>query len=146
MLQFCVISLIRMKILWRKRMIVDLLLMILMWMALMLVWAGEKRRWLTLLLENNIIMVSVWTRTATLMNWLFQKSSKKEASSSKPPVKKKQKSVSDEGSQKKKRKKKKDPNAPKRAIAPFMYFSKAERAVSFFKSWTLKCCNADKIG
>ncbi|PVH61855.1 hypothetical protein PAHAL_3G141600 [Panicum hallii] len=57
-----------------------------------------------------------------------KESSKKEASSSKPPVKKKQKSVPDEGSQKKKPKKKKDPNAPKRAIAPFMYFSKAERA------------------
>ncbi|TKW25309.1 hypothetical protein SEVIR_3G110500v4 [Setaria viridis] len=56
-----------------------------------------------------------------------EKSSKKEASTSKPPVKKKQKSVPDEGSQKKKPKKKKDPNAPKRAIAPFMYFSKAER-------------------
>ncbi|AQK84464.1 FACT complex subunit SSRP1 [Zea mays] len=57
-----------------------------------------------------------------------EKPSKKEASSSKPPVKKKQKSGPDEGSQKKKPKKKKDPNAPKRAIAPFMYFSKAERA------------------
>jgi structure-specific recognition protein 1 len=33
-----------------------------------------------------------------------------------------------EGSEKRKPKKKKDPNAPKRAIAPFMYFSKAERA------------------
>ncbi|XP_066363409.1 FACT complex subunit SSRP1-B isoform X2 [Miscanthus floridulus] len=54
--------------------------------------------------------------------------SSKEASSSKPPVKKKQKSGPDEGSQKKRPKKKKDPNAPKRAIAPFMYFSKAERA------------------
>jgi structure-specific recognition protein 1 len=31
---------------------------------------------------------------------------------------------------KKKVKKKTDPNAPKRAIAPFMYFSKAERAIS----------------
>ncbi|KAF8724931.1 hypothetical protein HU200_020647 [Digitaria exilis] len=65
---------------------------------------------------------------ASLSGGEKEKSSKKEASSSKPPVKKKQKSVSDEGSQKKKRKKKKDPNAPKRAIAPFMYFSKAERA------------------
>ncbi|CAL5096759.1 unnamed protein product [Urochloa decumbens] len=42
--------------------------------------------------------------------------------------KKEQKSGSDEGSQKKKAKRKKDPNAPKRAIVPFMYFSKAERA------------------
>lgn len=46
--------------------------------------------------------------------------------------KKEQKSGSDEGSQKKKAKRKKDPNAPKRAIVPFMYFSKAERAVSYF--------------
>ncbi|CAL4910045.1 unnamed protein product [Urochloa decumbens] len=76
-----------------------------------------------------------------------KKSSKMEASSSKSPVKmkqdtgsdegsqnkktkrkKEQKSGSDEGSQKKKAKRKKDPNAPKRAIVPFMYFSKAERA------------------
>ncbi|CAN6336474.1 unnamed protein product [Urochloa humidicola] len=46
----------------------------------------------------------------------------------KPKRKKEQKSGSDEGSQKKKAKRKKDPNAPKRAIVPFMYFSKAERA------------------
>ncbi|KAL6608323.1 hypothetical protein ACP70R_041386 [Stipagrostis hirtigluma subsp. patula] len=53
----------------------------------------------------------------------------KEASSSKPPVKRKRKSGGgDEGSEKKKPKKKKDPNAPKRAITPFMYFSMAERA------------------
>jgi len=65
---------------------------------------------------------------ASLSGGEKEKSSKKEASSSKPPVKKKQKSVPDEGSQKKKPKKKRDPNAPKRAIAPFMYFSKAERA------------------
>ncbi|VAH15232.1 unnamed protein product [Triticum turgidum subsp. durum] len=59
-----------------------------------------------------------------------EKSSKKEASSSKPPVKRKPKNVDVEGSEKRKPKKKqkKDPNAPKRAIAPFMYFSKAERA------------------
>uniref|UniRef100_A0A452Y5A2 FACT complex subunit SSRP1 n=1 Tax=Aegilops tauschii subsp. strangulata TaxID=200361 RepID=A0A452Y5A2_AEGTS len=59
-----------------------------------------------------------------------EKSSKKEASSSKPPAKRKPKNVDVEGSEKRKPKKKqkKDPNAPKRAIAPFMYFSKAERA------------------
>jgi structure-specific recognition protein 1 len=62
---------------------------------------------------------------------LFQKSSKKEVSSSKPPAKRKPKSVDAEGSEKKKAKKKKDPNAPKRAIAPFMYFSKTERVVSY---------------
>jgi structure-specific recognition protein 1 len=63
---------------------------------------------------------------------LFQKSSKKEVSSSKPPAKRKPKSGDAEGSEKKKaKKKKKDPNAPKRAIAPFMYFSKTERVVSY---------------
>ncbi|PVH61852.1 hypothetical protein PAHAL_3G141500 [Panicum hallii] len=46
----------------------------------------------------------------------------------KPKRKKEQKSGSDEGSQKKKPKRKKDPNAPRRAMAPFTYFSKAERA------------------
>nr|CAB3460427.1 unnamed protein product [Digitaria exilis] len=76
-----------------------------------------------------------------------ENSSKMEASSSKTHVKRKQnsgsgegsqnkelkrkkdqKSGSNEGSQKKKAKRKKDPNAPKRAIVPFMYFSKAKRA------------------
>ena len=84
------------------------------------------------------------------MNFLIQNSSKMEASISKPRVKRKlnsgsdegsqnkkpkrkkeQKSGFDEGSQKKKAKRKKDPNAPKRAMVPFMYFSKAERAVSY---------------
>lgn len=84
------------------------------------------------------------------MNFLIQNSSKMEASSSKthvkrkqnsgsgecsqnkePKRKKEQKSGSNEGSQKKKAKRKKDPNAPKRDIVPFMYFSKAERAVSY---------------
>ncbi|GJN35854.1 hypothetical protein PR202_gb24666 [Eleusine coracana subsp. coracana] len=67
---------------------------------------------------------------ASLSGGEKEKSSKKEASSSKPPpVKRMRKAGADEGSEKKKpKKKKKDPNAPKRAIAPFMYFSKAERA------------------
>jgi structure-specific recognition protein 1 len=57
-----------------------------------------------------------------------RKSSKKEASSSKPPQKRKSKARDEEGSDKKKTRKKKDPNAPKRAMTPFMYFSMAERA------------------
>ncbi|TVT99205.1 hypothetical protein EJB05_33166 [Eragrostis curvula] len=66
---------------------------------------------------------------ASLSGGEKEKSSKKEASSSKPlPVKRMRKAGADEGSEKRKPKKKKDPNAPKRAIAPFMYFSKAERA------------------
>ncbi|KAF2948806.1 hypothetical protein DAI22_01g061600 [Oryza sativa Japonica Group] len=56
-----------------------------------------------------------------------EKLSKKEASSSKPPVKRKPKGRDEEGSDKRKPKKKKDPNAPKRAMTPFMYFSMAER-------------------
>ncbi|XP_006655061.1 FACT complex subunit SSRP1-B [Oryza brachyantha] len=66
---------------------------------------------------------------ASLSGGEKEKSSKKEASISKAPLKKrKPKSGDAEGSEKRKPKKKKDPNAPKRAIAPFMYFSKAERA------------------
>lgn len=70
-----------------------------------------------------------------------EKSSKKEACSSKPPVKRKPKGKDGEGSEKRKPKgkdgegsekrkpkKKKDPNAPKRPMMPFMYFSMAERA------------------
>jgi structure-specific recognition protein 1 len=56
-----------------------------------------------------------------------EKSSKKEASSSKPVQKRKPKGRDEDGSEKKKAKKKKDPNAPKRAMTPFMYFSMAER-------------------
>ena len=102
---------------------------------------GEKEVTKFSLTVYKIAMVSEWIRIAiecTVLTNFFQKPSKKEAtsskeaSSSKPPVKKKQmKSGPDEGSQKKRPKKKKDPNAPKRAIAPFMYFSKAERAVSY---------------
>lgn len=62
----------------------------------------------------------------------LQKLSKKEASSSKPVQKRKPKSRDEDGSEKKKAKKKKDPNAPKRAMTPFMYFSMAERGVSSF--------------
>ncbi|GJN32198.1 hypothetical protein PR202_gb20682 [Eleusine coracana subsp. coracana] len=61
-----------------------------------------------------------------------EKSSKKEASSSKPPQKRKPKGRDEEGSEKKKTRKKKDPNAPKRAMTPFMYFSMDQRAVSSF--------------
>jgi len=39
------------------------------------------------------------------------------------------KKADDDGSKKKKQKKKKDPNAPKRAISAFMYFSQSEREV-----------------
>ncbi|CAM0880102.1 unnamed protein product [Alopecurus aequalis] len=57
-----------------------------------------------------------------------EKISKKEASSSKPPAKRKPKGKDGEGSEKRKAPKKKDPNAPKRPILPFMYFSMMERA------------------
>jgi len=41
----------------------------------------------------------------------------------------KKKSKDDEDGKKKKQKKKKDPNAPKRAMSGFMFFSKLEREV-----------------
>lgn len=46
--------------------------------------------------------------------------------------KRKPKGMDGEGSEKRKPKKKKDPNAPKRPMMPFMYFSMAERAVSYY--------------
>ncbi|KAJ4888206.1 FACT complex subunit SSRP1 [Raphanus sativus] len=59
----------------------------------------------------------------------FKKEPKKEASSSKGlPLKKKAMATEEGGSSKKKtQKKKKDPNAPKKAMSGFMYFSQMER-------------------
>ncbi|KQK03080.1 hypothetical protein BRADI_2g05430v3 [Brachypodium distachyon] len=57
-----------------------------------------------------------------------EKSSGKKASSSKPPAKRKPKGGEGEDSEKRKRKSKKDPNAPKRAMTPFLCFSISERA------------------
>ncbi|KAH0690361.1 hypothetical protein KY290_018602 [Solanum tuberosum] len=54
-----------------------------------------------------------------------KKKSKKEGTVSKPSTSRKK--ADDDGSKKKKQKKKKDPNAPKRAISAFMYFSQSER-------------------
>lgn len=57
-----------------------------------------------------------------------KKEPRKESTSTKPSSSKKaSKEVDDEGSKKKQAKKKKDPNAPKRALSGFMFFSKAER-------------------
>ncbi|KAL5806615.1 hypothetical protein ACOSQ4_029348 [Xanthoceras sorbifolium] len=57
-----------------------------------------------------------------------KKESKKEPSSSKASTsKKKTRDADDDGSKKKKQKKKKDPNAPKRAMSGFMFFSQMER-------------------
>lgn len=68
---------------------------------------------------------------------LFQKSIKKEpkreGSSSKGlPPKKKVLATEEGSSKKKKHKKKKDPNAPKRAMSGFMFFSQMERDVRSF--------------
>ncbi|GER35802.1 FACT complex subunit SSRP1 [Striga asiatica] len=58
----------------------------------------------------------------------MKKKTKKEPSTSKPSAsRKKGKDGEDDGSKKKKPKKKKDPNAPKRAISAFMFFSQIER-------------------
>ncbi|KAB1211652.1 FACT complex subunit SSRP1 [Morella rubra] len=67
-----------------------------------------------------------------IMNAKFQKpakkESRKEASSSKASSsKKKTKEGDEDGSKKKKQRKKKDPNAPKRAMTGFMFFSQMER-------------------
>lgn len=57
-----------------------------------------------------------------------KKESKKEPSASKPPSSRKRaKGGDDDGSKKRKQKKKKDPNAPKRAMSGFMFFSQLER-------------------
>lgn len=69
------------------------------------------------------------------MNGQFQKPAKKEPrkepSTSKVSSSKKQKSKDggEDGAKKKKQKKKKDPNAPKRAMSGFMFFSQMEREV-----------------
>lgn len=47
----------------------------------------------------------------------------------KVPTKRKVKDGDDESSKKRKQKKKKDPNAPKRAMSGFMFFSNSEREV-----------------
>lgn len=80
----------------------------------------------------------------------FQKPGKKEAkkdpSASKAPAKKKPREGADDGStsKKKKPKKKKDPNAPKRAISGFMFFSKMEREVFFSPFFLLLFFSIDK--
>ncbi|KAG8366837.1 hypothetical protein BUALT_Bualt16G0009400 [Buddleja alternifolia] len=59
-----------------------------------------------------------------------KKKTKKEPSTSKAPSsssRKKAKDGDDDGLKKKKQKKKKDPNAPKRTMSAFMFFSKTER-------------------
>jgi hypothetical protein len=64
----------------------------------------------------------------------FQKPAKKEPKKdlpSKASTSKKSKDADDEGGVKKKQKKKKDPNAPKRALSGFMFFSQMEREVCF---------------
>jgi len=61
----------------------------------------------------------------------FQKPAKKESKKDLPSKAStsKKKSKDDEDGKKKKQKKKKDPNAPKRAMSGFMFFSKLEREV-----------------
>lgn len=64
----------------------------------------------------------------------FQKPAKKEAKKEAAPKssssKRKPKDGDEDGSKKRKPKKKKDPNAPKRAMSGFMFFSQTEREVS----------------
>lgn len=58
----------------------------------------------------------------------MKKKPKKEPSAVKPSSSSRKKTEDDDG-KKKKQKKKKDPNAPKRAITAFMFFSSTEREV-----------------
>lgn len=55
------------------------------------------------------------------------KKEKKDITLPKPSGKKKSKDEEEDGTKKRKQKKKKDPNAPKRAMSGFMFFSQAER-------------------
>ena len=71
----------------------------------------------------------------------FQKPAKKEIKKDLPPKAStsKKKSKDDEDGKKKKQKKKKDPNAPKRAMSGFMFFSKLEREVCSVPSLIHRC-------
>jgi hypothetical protein len=134
---FCILIIylhVRMKISLQTRMIVDLLLMTQVMRNQMLVIVVVKRRYFKIYCCYRPVGCSKPEAVMWLMSGCFspQKSSKKEASSSKPVQKRKHKGRDDEGQEKKKPKKKKDPNAPKRAMTPFMYFSMAERGVSSF--------------
>ena len=73
------------------------------------------------------------------MDGHFQKPPKKEASASKASSSKKKSRDADEdgSSKKKKQKKKKDPNAPKRGMSSFMFFSNMEREVGLLSGLTL---------
>ena len=69
-----------------------------------------------------------------------KKESKKEPYASKASSsKKKPKDGDEDGSKKRKQKKKKDPNAPKRAMSSFMYFSQTEREVRFLMCLEFAC-------
>jgi structure-specific recognition protein 1 len=57
---------------------------------------------------------------------------KKEATATKPSSSKRKAKDGGEDGSKKRPKKKKDPNAPKRGMSAFMFFSNAEREVNFF--------------
>lgn len=62
-----------------------------------------------------------------------KKELKKEPSASKAtPAKKKSKDGEEDASKRRKPKRKKDPNAPKRAMSGFMFFSQSEREVGKF--------------
>lgn len=64
----------------------------------------------------------------------LQKPAKKEVKKDTIPktsAKRKSKDGDEDGSKKRKQKKKKDPNAPKRAMSGFMFFSQNEREVSY---------------
>lgn len=85
-------------------------------------------------------LLNILQSILTYMNCQFQKPAKKElkkepSTSKVPASKKKSKEVDEDGPKKKKPKKKKDPNAPKRAMPGFMFFSQMEREVGLVWVW-----------
>lgn len=101
----------------------------------MLVKVEERKRYfISNLLDYNLFILFFWISLE--INCFFQKpakkESKKESSSVKASTSKKKSRDGDEDGKKKKQKKKKDPNAPKRAMSGFIFFSQMERDVGSF--------------
>lgn len=100
----------------------------------MLVLVEVKRRYISL---HSLLIIGVHCQNSVVhvRGCLFQKPAKKEAkkepsASSKAAASRKRTKDGEEDSVKKKKpKKKKDPNAPKKPLSAFMFFSKNEREV-----------------
>jgi len=130
-----VVNVYRIQILLLTRMTKVLLLMILEETILMPVRVAMRKRHVVFFLAFVTFVVLLYSYiygvSDTLMMANFQKPVKKEIKKDLPPKAStsKKKPKDDEDGKKKKQKKKKDPNAPKRAMSGFMFFSKLEREV-----------------